>query len=503
LFQRLLIANRGEIAVRVIRACREAGITAIAVHSDADARALHVRLADESIALSGNSPAETYLDIRAIVDAARRARCEAIHPGYGFLSENADFAEAVEQSGRVLVGPSATSIRQLGDKTRARELARGAGAPVVPGFDAGGSLKDFQREAKKLGYPVLVKAAGGGGGRGMRIVPESAALEEAIESARREAGAAFSDERVFLEKLVPSARHVEIQVLGDRHGRVVALFERDCSIQRRHQKILEECPSPALDAELRETMEAAAVAVARAASYVNAGTVEFLLDPTSRQFYFLEMNTRLQVEHPVTEVASGVDLVQAQLRLAAGEPIAPSWEALRPRGHAMEVRIYAEDPARDFAPSPGKILAWEAPEGPGIRIDSGYGRGDEVPLHYDALLAKLIVGAETRDAAIQRLERALEQMVILGPVTNLGLLKEILTHPEFRAGNAATDFLGKHPHLRAEPADLPDEVLLAASLLASRKAGVGGAGRSDPGDQESRTSPGAWERGDGFRLGSD
>ena len=501
MFRRLLIANRGEIAVRIARACREAGVISVAVHSDADARALHVREADEAIALPGDRPSQTYLNIPALLEAARRSRSEAIHPGYGFLSENADFAEAVEQRGLALVGPSSHSIRQLGDKTHARSLATSAGAPVVPGFDGAGALKDFQREAKKLGYPVLVKAAGGGGGRGMRIVRQGGDLAEAVASARREAGAAFSDERVFLEKLILSARHVEIQILGDKQGRVVPLFERDCSIQRRHQKIVEETPSPALDEALRERMEAAAVAIARAASYVNAGTVEFLLDPGTKDFYFLEMNTRLQVEHPVTEMAGGVDLVQAQLRLAAGEPIAPGWENLRPRGHALEVRIYAEDPARDFAPSPGKILAWEAPAGPGIRVDSGYAAGDEVPVHYDALLAKLIVAAENREAAIGRLESALERTVILGPVTNLSLLKEVLAHAEFRSGSAATDFLEKHPELRGAPADLPDEILIAAALLDSGKAGE--TGTRGARQERGAVARGAWDRHDGFRLGSD
>ena len=475
-------------------------MTAVAVHSEADRGALHVREADEAVELPGSSPAETYLNIPLLLEVTRRSRCDAVHPGYGFLSENADFAEAVTGAGLVLVGPSASSIRQLGDKTRARQMAQGAGAPVVPGYDGSGSDKELEKQAKKLGYPILVKAAGGGGGRGMRVVQSASHLAEALASARREAQSAFSDSRVFLEKYIPSARHVEVQILGDRQGRVISLFERDCSIQRRHQKILEESPSPALNEDLRARMGAAAVAVATAAAYLNAGTVEFLLDPDSGEFYFLEMNTRLQVEHPVTEILTGLDLVLAQLRLAAGEPVAPAWSAALPRGHALECRIYAEDPSRDFAPSPGRILRWEPPQGPGVRVDSGYAQGDEVPVHYDPLLAKVIVGAGDREAAVRRMERALGEMVILGPTTNLALLKEILAHPVFRFGAAATDFLGRHLPQGGEMAPPPDEILIAAALLASDA--PGSSGRSDRGAagiEEEALGP--WARGDSFRLG--
>ena len=496
MFRRLLVANRGEIAVRIVRACREAGITAVAVHSEADQGALHVREADEAVALPGSSPAQTYLNIPLLIEAARRSRCEAIHPGYGFLSENADFAEAVEAAGLVFVGPRPETIRRLGDKTRARDLARGAGVRVVPGYDGSGNVKDFQKEAKKLGYPVLVKAAGGGGGRGMRLAGSAAELLEALASARREAQGAFGDPRVFLEKLIPSVRHVEIQVLGDTQGRVVPLFERDCSIQRRHQKIIEESPSPALTEDLRVRMAATAVAAAKAAAYVNAGTVEFLLDPESGEFYFLEVNTRLQVEHPVTEMLTGVDLVLAQLRLAAGEPIDPAWASVSSRGHALECRLYAEDPAHEFVPSPGRILRWKAPEGPCVRVDSGYAEGDEVPLHYDSLLAKVIVSAENREGAVRRMERALSETAILGPVTNLAFLKAVLAHPVFRAGEAATDFLARyHPGI-GDAAAPPDEILLAAALLASEGSPGPRAGAAAGGDAH-----GAWDRPDGFRLG--
>ena len=500
MFRRLLIANRGEIAVRIARACREAGITSVAIASEADRAALHVREADEAVELPGSSPADTYLNIPRLIEAARNSRCEAVHPGYGFLSENAEFAEKVTGAGLVLVGPSAASIRQLGDKTRARELARAAGAPVVPGYDGSGSDKEFDKQAKKLRYPVLVKAAGGGGGRGMRVVETASQLSEALASARREAQSAFSDSRVFLEKFIPAARHVEIQILGDREGQVISLFERDCSIQRRHQKILEESPSPALNEDLRARMGAAAAAVAKAAAYVNAGTVEFLLDADSGEFYFLEMNTRLQVEHPVTEILTGVDLVLAQLRLAAGEPIAPAWAAAQPRGHAVECRIYAEDPAHDFAPSPGRILRWESPQGPGVRVDSGYAQGDEVPVHYDPLLAKVIVGAPDREAALRRMERALSEMVILGPVTNLAFLKRVLAHSVFRSGKAATDFLARQLPQGGGTPPPPDEILIAAALLASEGPGRGEASeRGAAGDTEDPLGP--WARGDSFRLG--
>jgi len=500
LFRRLLIANRAEIAVRIIRACREAGTTAVAVHSEADRGSLHVREADEAIELPGSSPAETYLNIPLLVEAARRSCCDAVHPGYGFLSENADFADAVTEAGLALVGPSAASIRQLGDKTRARALAQGVGAPVVPGYDGAGGDKEFEKQAKKLGYPVLVKAAGGGGGRGMRIVETAAQLAEALTSARREAQSAFSDSRVFLEKFIPSARHVEIQILGDRQGRVISLFERDCSIQRRHQKILEESPSPALNEDLRARMGAAAVAVAQAAAYENAGTVEFLLDPASGDFYFLEMNTRLQVEHPVTELLTGVDLVLAQLQLAAGEPIAQAWASALPRGHALQCRIYAEDPGRDFAPSPGRILRWDSPQGPGVRVDSGYAQGDEVPVYYDPLLAKVIVQAGDRETAVRRMEGALTEMVILGPVTNLAFLRQVLVHPVFRAGQAATDFLVRHLPRGGAQAPPSDEILIAAALLDSEK--PGGGARIEPGTTGNEEDPiGVWDRGDSFRLG--
>ena len=499
MFRRLLIANRGEIAVRIARACREAGITSVAVHASDDARSLHVRAADEAILIPGATPSETYLDIAAILEAARRARCDAVHPGYGFLAENAELARAVRAVGIAFVGPEAETIRLMGDKIRAREAARSAGVPIMQGYDGGGSPADYVKEAGKIGFPVLVKAVGGGGGRGMRVAASKKDLPEALEAARREASGAFADPRVFLERYLPSARHVEVQVLGDAEGRVISLFERDCSLQRRHQKIVEESPSPALDDELRGRICRAAVAVAQASGYTNAGTVEFLLDPDSREFHFLEVNTRLQVEHPVTEAVSGVDLVQAQLRLADGEPIDPAWAGATARGHAVECRLCAEDPRRDFVPSPGPILAWRMPAGPGVRVDAGYEEGDEVPGSYDSLLAKIIVWAEGREAALTRMEAALRETAVLGPAVNLSFLKKLVAHPEFRRGAAGTDFLARAGIHAMDEDRPPDEAFIAAAILAARPRAGAGARRGDGTGREGDRSP--WNRSDGFRLG--
>ena len=498
--KKVLIANRGEIAVRIARACREAGITPVALHAEDDAHSLHVRSTDEAIPLSGPTPSQTYLNIAAVLEAARQARCDAVHPGYGFLAENAGFASACREAGLVFIGPEAETIRLMGDKVRAREAARAAGVPVMPGYDGGGSPSAFLKEAARIGFPVLVKAVGGGGGRGMRVAASKKDLPEALESARREAAGAFADPRVFLERYLPAARHVEVQVLGDTEGRVISLFERDCSIQRRHQKILEESPSPALTGEVRERICHAAVAVAQAARYTNAGTVEFLLDPDSGEFHFLEMNTRLQVEHPVTEAVSGIDLVLAQLRLAGGEPIPSSWADAPSRGHALECRLCAEDARRDFVPSPGTILAWRMPSGPGVRVDPGYEPGDEVPVSYDSLLAKIIVWGEDRTAALNRMDVALRETAVLGPAVNLSFLKRVVAHPEFRRGVAGTDFLARAALARSEPEPPPDEAFIAAALLlAERSAGSGGRREGKAGGENER-SP--WSRTDGFRLGA-
>jgi 3-methylcrotonyl-CoA carboxylase alpha subunit len=500
-FTRLLIANRGEIAVRIIRACRELGIRTVAIHSEADAGAMHARLADETVAVDGATPVESYLNIPRIVEAAIGSGCQAIHPGYGFLSENPRLAKAVEEAGLAFIGPSAETLRRLGDKTAARALARATGIPVVPGFDGSPKKKDFAREAGRLGYPVLIKAAAGGGGRGMRRIASPAELEPALESARREAEGAFSDDRVFLEKYLESARHVEFQILGDGRGRAIHLFERDCSLQRRHQKLVEESPSPALAAAQRERMGEAAVRLAEAAAYRNAGTVEFLLDTGTGEFHFLEVNARLQVEHPVTELLTGVDLVAAQIRIAAGDSLPFETADLRPRGHVLECRVYAEDPAAGFVPSAGPILRWALPEGPGVRVDAGYATGDEVSGHFDALLAKVVVWAGDREAALRRMDRALAEMVVLGVTTNIDFLRALLAEPDFREGRAGTDFIARRMGgWKGSGAEVPDEVLVAAALAevgshSSRSADSGSAG--NPGDLHD-----PWNRSDGFRMGT-
>jgi acetyl/propionyl-CoA carboxylase alpha subunit len=431
--ERLLIANRGEIAVRVIRACRELGIAPVAVFEPDDRDALHVELADEAHEVPG------YLDAGAIVAAA--SGCDAVHPGYGYLAENPDFAEAVLRSGLVWVGPPPAAMRALGDKVEARRLAEAAGVPVVPGY-AGLLLDDetLISEGQRLGAPLLVKAAAGGGGRGMRAVDDLAELPDAIAAARREAAAAFGDDRVFLERRVPAARHVEVQVLCDAHGAGVHLGERDCSIQRRHQKIVEEAPSPAVDGELRAALGEAALAIASAAGYTGAGTAEFLLDDAG-SWSFLELNARLQVEHPVTEAVCGLDLVRAQLAVAAGGPLELEQRDVVLRGHAIECRLYAEDPAAGFLPATGTLRQFRLPRWPGVRCDSGVRAGDRVGVRYDPLLAKLIAYGEDRDACVERLSAALADTVVLGVTTNLGFLRWAVDHPRFRSGLATTSFV--------------------------------------------------------------
>src|SRR5215211_6577458 len=426
-FGKLLVANRGEVAVRVIRACRELGVTSVAVYSEADENAMHVRLADEAYPVGPASAADSYLNIEKIVAAAKESGSEAVHPGYGFLSENANFARAVEEAGIVWVGPPAGVMESVGDKVRAKELARGADVPTVPGY-AGEEDESEERvlqEAESIGLPVLVKASAGGGGRGMRPVWEPEDLAEAVRGARREAEAAFGDGSVFLEKLVKDPRHVEVQVVGDSHGDVLHLFERECSIQRRHQKVIEEAPSPALDPDLRESICNASVRFAREAGYENAGTVEFLLD--GDEFYFLEMNARLQVEHPVTEFVTGLDLVHLQLAVAAGEPLRRTQDEITPRGSAIEARIYAEN--EQGMPSGGLLESFSPPEGAGVRNDAGFEAGDEIPLNYDAMLTKLIVYAPDRPATVRRLRRSLTDYESLGPSSNLPLLRRIAVHP--------------------------------------------------------------------------
>ena len=460
-FGSLLLANRGEIAVRLIRSCRELGIKSIAVYSEADERAMHRRLADEAYPIGPAPAAESYLDIGRLVEAIERSEAEAVHPGYGFLSESAEFARAVGSAGAVWVGPPPEAMDAVGYKVRAKELARRAGVPTIPGYD--GEEDGDERlveEARRIGFPVLVKASAGGGGRGMRAVTHEHDFIEAVRGARREAEAAFGDASVFLEKLVEAPRHIEVQVIGDEHGHVLHLFERECSIQRRHQKVVEEAPSPALDSALRESICEAAVRFAREAGYTNAGTVEFLLD--GDDFYFLEMNARLQVEHPVTELVTSLDLVHLQLAVAAGEPLPLAQDDATLRGSAIEMRIYAEDEAG--MPSGGLLETFSTPEGAGIRNDAGFEAGDGVPLNYDAMLAKLIVYAPDRPAAVRRLRRALTDYEILGPSSNLPLLRRIAAHPAFERGETTTRFLEKYRLAEPPPAKpVPHEALILAS----------------------------------------
>jgi len=444
MIKKILIANRGEIAVRIIRACREMGIAAVAVYSDADRVGLHVQMADEAVGIGPAPAAESYLKMGRIIEAARATGSEAIHPGYGFLAENAAFARLCEKEGIIFIGPNSKALELVGDKVRARQTMDKAGIPIIPGMKSiPKGVAECRAAARKLGYPVIVKASAGGGGKGMRIVREEKELEPALEAGRREAGSAFGDESVYLEKYLEEPRHVEFQVLADNEGTTVHLFERECSIQRRHQKIVEETPSPALDAGLRTKMGEAAVKAMRAAGYNNAGTVEFLLDK-DLSFYFLEVNARLQVEHPVTELVTGVDLVRQQILVAAGEKLAFRQDDLKQRGHALECRIYAEDPVHNFLPSSGKILFLKEPKGPGVRHDCGIYGGWDVPIYYDPILAKLIVWAENREAACRRMECALDEYVILGIQTTIAFLKDVIGHPEFRAGRTNTGFIKKY-----------------------------------------------------------
>jgi acetyl-CoA carboxylase biotin carboxylase subunit len=467
MFQKVLIANRGEIAVRIVRALREAGITSVAVYSDADRGSLAVQMADEAAYLGPSAASESYLSIGKIIDAAQRHGAEAIHPGYGFLSENAEFAEACDAANIVFIGPPAAAIRQMGSKTAARKLAMAAGAPVVPGSESAiEKAQDAKKTALRLGYPVLLKASAGGGGKGMRRVDREADLETAMRDASSEALRAFQNGEVYLEKLVLEPRHIEIQVLGDRHGHMIHLGERECSIQRRHQKVIEECPSPVMaeHPELRHRMGEAALRIARAANYSNAGTIEFLVD-RDRNFYFLEMNTRLQVEHPVTELVTGSDLVQWQLRIAAGEELTVRQEDVRWSGSAIECRIYAEDPEQQFLPSPGLIARLREPAGPGVRLDSGVYQGWTVPLDYDPLLSKLAVWGPSREAAIARLRRAIFEYEIGGIRTNREFFGEIMDDAAFRAGALSTAFLEDFME-RRQPLEPTGEMRAVAALAA-------------------------------------
>ncbi len=441
MFRKILIANRGEIAVRILRACRELGIRCAAVFSEADRKSLHVRLADEAYPIGPAPSRESYLCIDKIIDVARRTGCDAIHPGYGFLAENAALPRACAEVGITFIGPSAEAMEAIGSKTAGRQLARRSDVPTVPGAnDPIENPDNAQALSQNMGYPILLKAVAGGGGKGMRVVTRDAEFASAWRDASSEALNAFGDARLYLEKYLEKSRHIEIQILADAHGRVVSLGERECSVQRRHQKVIEEAPSLVITPELRKKMGDAAVRLARAGGYVNAGTVEFLVD-AHLNYYFLEVNTRLQVEHPITEQVTGLDLVKLQIAIAAGHRLPFAWETITPRGHAMEVRLYAEDPDNNFFPSPGKILSQHAPSGPGIRLDEGVYEGWTVPMDYDPLLSKLIAWGNSREETIARLRRALQEYTITGIKTNAGLFRRILAEPDFLRGEIHTKWL--------------------------------------------------------------
>jgi len=464
-FRKILIANRGEIAVRVIRACRELDIRTVAVYSEADRAALHVRLADEARLIGPAPSRDSYLRIDRVLEAALQTGVDAIHPGYGFLAENAAFAQACEETGVAFIGPRSQTIRIMGEKTSARRVAVEAGVPVVPGTLAPLSdEQDIRREAERIGFPVMLKAAAGGGGKGMRLVARPEDLAAALPRARSEAKSAFGDDRVYLEKALIQPRHIEIQVVGDHHGNAIHLFERECSIQRRHQKVIEESPSPLVTPQLRARMGQAAVALVKRVGYWNAGTLEFLVD-ADRNPYFLEMNTRLQVEHPVTEMVTGVDLVKLQIRIAEGRPLPMKQESLQQRGHAIECRVYAEDPDQDFMPSPGRITALRLPGGPGVRDDSGVYEGYEVPIHYDPLISKLVTYGHDRVDALRRMRRAVAEYKILGIQTTLPFFGRVLEHPDFLAGNVDTSFVERVLADQGRRPDRPWEVAVAAAAI--------------------------------------
>jgi acetyl-CoA carboxylase biotin carboxylase subunit len=494
MFKRILIANRGEIAVRVIRACHELSIESVAVFSDADRASLHVREADFAVNVGAPPAAESYLNTERIIDAASRTGAEAVHPGYGFFSENANFARAVEAAGLIFIGPPASAIEQMGDKVAARKLMMAAGVPVVPGSPGTLESEDEVRAvASRIGYPVMLKAAAGGGGKGMRLVENDHDLASLVRAVANEAKSSFGDGRFYVEKFVRRPRHIEVQVFGDRQGHTVHLFERECSIQRRHQKVVEESPSPLVTPAMRAAMGETAVRAARAVNYVGAGTIEFLAD-AEHNFYFLEMNTRIQVEHPVTELVTGVDLVKLQIRVAAGEPLPFAQEELRQRGWALECRVYAEDPAAGFAPAPGKIQTMHLPDGPGIRIDAGVYEGAEVPIFYDPMICKLIAWGRDRDEAVARMRRALDEFTISGELaTNLDFHRWLIRHPRFLNGDLDTGFIsqeyrgpsGEQDHDSAHLA-----AILAAAFIASRDTDHVGATAPSP---TPSTSASAWK----------
>ena len=498
MFEKILIANRGEIACRVMRTARRLGVRTVAVYSEADAGARHAALADEAHCIGPAPAAESYLNIQAVLAAAKESGAQAVHPGYGFLSENADFAEACAAAGLVFIGPPASAIRALGSKAAAKAMMDKAGVPLVPGYHGKDQTPSrLAKAAARIGYPVLIKASAGGGGKGMRVVERAADFKAALEAAKRESKAAFGDDRMLVEAYLDRPRHIEVQVFADTHGNAVHLFERDCSIQRRHQKVLEEAPAPGMTLERRAEMGAAAVAAAQAAGYVGAGTVEFISD--GKSFYFMEMNTRLQVEHPVTEMITGLDLVEWQLRVADGEPLPLGQDDLAITGHAIEARIYAEDPAKDFLPATGRLVHLRLPAtGPHVRVDSGVGEGDEVTVHYDPMIAKLIVWDRDRGAALSRLRAALAETQVVGPANNVAFLAAVAAHPAFAAGGVDTGFIGRHrAELLPETRPASDDVLAVAALaeLLRRRAEAEDRAKSSAADPYS-----PWSLTTGWRL---
>lgn len=496
MIRKLLIANRGEIAVRIIRAAREMGVRTVAAYSEADADAVHTSLADEAFALGASPPSESYLNIAKLIEAARTTGADAIHPGYGFLSERAEFSEACAEAGIVFVGPSADSMRLLGSKSAAKAIAVEQDVPIVPGhFRPGATADELRSAALAIGYPIMLKASAGGGGRGMRVLRDPSLFDDELATASDEALRGFGDGAMMVEKLVERPRHVEVQLLADAHGNVACLYERECSLQRRHQKLVEEAPSPYLihEPEMWEEMRAAAIRLAKASGYVGAGTVEFMVDETEGKFYFLEVNTRLQVEHPVTEAITGLDLVKWQLKIASGEQLdipaailAGERETIN--GHSIEVRIVAEDPANGFLPSTGKILGWAEPKAPGVRVDTGFEAGVEISRFYDSLIAKVIVHGATREDAISKLRIALLDFHVLGVKTNIGYLLDVVSHPNFEAGRIDTGFLGRE-FANWNPGILPPE--LGAIIECAEKQAVG--------RQTSNAVSGVWDVSDGFR----
>ncbi len=467
LFKKILIANRGEIAIRITRACRELGIASVAVFSDADRDSLHVFLADEAYHIGPSPSKESYLNYRKIIEVAKQAGVDAVHPGYGFLSENTVFAKALEEAGITFIGPTVSNIESMGDKLSAKALMKKAGVPTVPGSDGGvESVEQARAIAEKIGLPVIIKASAGGGGKGMRVVRQMDELESAFRACRSEGQNYFADPTVYIEKFINDPKHIEIQVFGDKHGNHVHLFERECSVQRRHQKIIEECPSPSVPNDVRLRMGDAAVRAAKQINYVGAGTIEFIFDNTTKEFYFMEMNTRLQVEHPITEIVTGFDLVKEQIYVAAGKPLSFKQSDIKQKGHAIEARICAEDPIT-YKPHPGVIRACRHPQGPFMRVDSYAYPGYEVPIYYDPMIAKLITWGETREEAIDRMQRALSEFVLTGIKTNIVLHKTILDHPKFRDGSYTTQFIEKNfevlePQLFKE---VEDPVFLIAAAI--------------------------------------